>query len=129
MVWGTIHFEKKSSLVRVRGSITATGYCGNILRPVVIPFLESLPNPVFQQDNARPHTARQTACLLNENDVRMLPWPGRSPDISPIEHVWDMTGRRLLRNPVPARNTESFGRNSSGSHMPPNTYFDARPRR
>ncbi|GFV34600.1 transposable element Tcb1 transposase [Trichonephila clavipes] len=24
-----------------------------------------------------------------------LPWPTRSPDPSPIEHVWDMMGRRL----------------------------------
>ncbi|GFU38503.1 transposable element Tcb1 transposase [Trichonephila clavipes] len=30
------------------------------------------------------HTAYQT-----------LPWPARSPDLSSIEHVWDMMGRRL----------------------------------
>ncbi|GFU13005.1 transposable element Tcb1 transposase [Trichonephila clavipes] len=26
---------------------------------------------------------------------KTLPWPARSPDTSPIEHVWDMMGRRL----------------------------------
>ncbi|GFV07760.1 uncharacterized protein TNCV_4942621 [Trichonephila clavipes] len=24
-----------------------------------------------------------------------LPWPARSPDLSPIEHIWDPLGRRI----------------------------------
>ncbi|GFY25014.1 transposable element Tcb1 transposase [Trichonephila clavipes] len=28
-------------------------------------------------------------------DCQTLPWPARSPDLCPIEHVWDMKGRRL----------------------------------
>ncbi|GBM54524.1 hypothetical protein AVEN_198042-1 [Araneus ventricosus] len=31
----------------------------------------------------------------------MLPWPARSPDLSPVEHVWDITGRQLQRHPQP----------------------------
>ena len=34
--------------------------------------------------------------------VSLLPWPARSPDMSPIEHVWDMVGRRLIRQGPPA---------------------------
>ncbi|CAH2007071.1 unnamed protein product [Acanthoscelides obtectus] len=47
-------------------------------------------------DNARPHVARVTIDFFQHNNVTLLPWPPRSPDLSPIEHVWDMTGRRLL---------------------------------
>ncbi|GBM44005.1 hypothetical protein AVEN_218153-1 [Araneus ventricosus] len=32
----------------------------------------------------------------------MLPWPVRSPDLSPIEHVWDIIGRKIQRHPQPA---------------------------
>ncbi|KAJ4450220.1 hypothetical protein ANN_01627 [Periplaneta americana] len=51
------------------------------------------PSGLFQQDNARPHTARVSQeCLCN---VVTLPWPARSLDLSPIEHVWDHLGRQL----------------------------------
>jgi hypothetical protein len=30
-------------------------------------------------------------------------WPARSPNLNPIEHVWDMVGRRVKdRTPAPA---------------------------
>jgi hypothetical protein len=32
---------------------------------------------------------------LEHGNVNLLPWPPRSPDLSPIEHVWDMIGQRL----------------------------------
>ncbi|GFV36666.1 hypothetical protein TNCV_1033421 [Trichonephila clavipes] len=40
----------------------------------------------FHKDNARPHTARLSQQCLQGYDF--LPWPARSPDLSPIEHVW-----------------------------------------
>ncbi|GFW70039.1 uncharacterized protein TNCV_1404921 [Trichonephila clavipes] len=61
--------------------------------------LSSRPGAIYQQDNARPHTARLSQQCLQGYDV--LPWPARSPDLSPIEHVCDALGRQLQ----PSRDT------------------------
>ncbi|GFT23805.1 transposable element Tc3 transposase [Trichonephila clavipes] len=30
-----------------------------------------------------------------------MDWPARSPDLNPIEHVWDFLGRRLVARTLP----------------------------
>ena len=36
---------------------------------------------------------------LTQKNVNVLPWPAVSPDLSPIEHVWDEMERRLRHMP------------------------------
>ncbi|GFS98350.1 transposable element Tcb2 transposase [Trichonephila clavipes] len=71
MVLGVIAYNTRSPLVLIRGTMTAQWYVHDIL----------------QQDNAQPHTARVSQDCLRT--VTTLPWPARSPDLSPIEHIWD----------------------------------------
>ncbi|XP_060084783.1 uncharacterized protein LOC132564122 [Ylistrum balloti] len=49
------------------------------------------------RDNAGLHVARAIAIFLIQNNVNVLPWPAKSPDKSPIEHVWGEMQRRLRR--------------------------------
>ena len=63
---GGIHFRGKTNLVVVRQNMNAQRYCNDILRPVVIPFMNRHYGFVFQQDNARPHTARLTAIFADK---------------------------------------------------------------
>ncbi|GFV63749.1 transposable element Tcb2 transposase [Trichonephila clavipes] len=42
----------------MRGTLTGQRYVDDILRPHVGSFINGLPGAIFQQDNARPHTAR-----------------------------------------------------------------------
>ncbi|GFU68455.1 uncharacterized protein TNCV_3869471 [Trichonephila clavipes] len=51
------------------------------------PLLNGLPGAIFQQDNVRPQTARVTQDFLHH--FQTLPWLARSPDLSPVKHLWD----------------------------------------
>ncbi|UYV64615.1 hypothetical protein LAZ67_3001324 [Cordylochernes scorpioides] len=104
MVWGAIAYDSRSPLLRIQGTMTAQRYVYDVLRPVTLPYLLGVPNALYQQDNARPHTARISQQALQ--DVQMLPWPPYSPDLSSIEHVWDIIGRRLHDLPQPRSEDE-----------------------
>ncbi|GFV27628.1 DDE_3 domain-containing protein [Trichonephila clavipes] len=77
----------------MRGTLTGQRYVDDILRPYVGPFLNGLPRALFQQDNARPHTAKVSQDILRH--FQTLPWPARSPDLSHVEHVWDQLKRQM----------------------------------
>ncbi|GFV22001.1 transposable element Tcb2 transposase [Trichonephila clavipes] len=93
MVWGAVAYDCRSTLIVMRGTLTYQRYVVDILRPQVGPFLNGLPGVIFQQDNARPHTARVAQDFLRH--YQTLPWPARSPDLSPVEHVWDQLKRQM----------------------------------
>ncbi|GFT32339.1 hypothetical protein TNCV_4483771 [Trichonephila clavipes] len=39
--------------------------------------------------------------LLESDDIERMDWPARSPDLNPIDHVWDFLGRRLAARTLP----------------------------
>lgn len=105
MVWGGITWNGRTDLVRINGNLTSQRYVDEVLIPTVIPFIRRNQNTVLQQDNARPHSARNTVIALQDRGIEVLPWPARSPDLSPIEHIWDIMGRLVNdpdRYPIPA---------------------------
>ncbi|GFS74287.1 transposable element Tcb1 transposase [Trichonephila clavipes] len=58
--------------VVLQGTLTARRYVDDILTPIVLPMLSSRPGAIYQQDNARPHTARLSQQCLQGYDVQ---WP------------------------------------------------------
>ncbi|GFV64965.1 transposable element Tc1 transposase [Trichonephila clavipes] len=57
-VWRRPAYDSRSTLIVTRGTLTGQRYVDDILRPHVGPFLNGVPEAIFQQDNARLHTAR-----------------------------------------------------------------------
>ena len=55
----------------------------------------------LQHDNATGHSARS---VLQDRNVSVLPWSAKSPDLNPIEHVWELLDRRVMARAIPPRN-------------------------
>ncbi|GFU44098.1 transposable element Tcb2 transposase [Trichonephila clavipes] len=72
--------------------MTAQRYVHDILQPHVLP-LTTAPTGLFQQDNAQPHTVRVSQDFPLA--LTTLSWPARSPDLSPIENIWNHLGQRV----------------------------------
>ena len=85
---GGILGNRKTYLVVVQGNINAQRYVADVLNLHALPFIRQHgPGVTLMQDNSRPHVARVTTQFLQQNNVKVMPWPAVSPDLNPIEHI------------------------------------------
>ncbi|GFW09591.1 transposable element Tcb2 transposase [Trichonephila clavipes] len=59
-------------------------------------------------DNSRPHRTLAVEELLESEDITRMNWPAYSPDLNPIEHVWDALGRRIAARLHHPENTQQL---------------------
>ncbi|GFW17671.1 transposable element Tcb2 transposase [Trichonephila clavipes] len=103
LVWGGIMLGSRTDLhIFDAGSVNGTRYCKEILLPYVRLFRGAMGLQfLFMDNNAACHRTVAADQLLEGEDIERMDWPARSPDLNPIEHVWDFLGRRLVARTLP----------------------------
>ena len=90
MLWTTmqVHF--------IDGTLNAQRYHDEILRPIVVPFINDH-HLILQHDNAWPHVAKICTQNLEAEHIPVIAWLAYSQDISPTEHVGDALDTTRIR--------------------------------
>lgn len=87
-VWGAIGIDIKVLVfLPADQGVNSENYIKNVLEPNA----HILRHGIFMQDGARAHTSQHTTDALNRLRINpLVGWPPRSPDLNPIENLWQV---------------------------------------
>ncbi|GFU47942.1 uncharacterized protein TNCV_4967381 [Trichonephila clavipes] len=133
-IWG--HWGERTSAKCIRHSHTglSSGVIVYVLRPVALPFIRVLQNLTLQQNNVQPPVAGIVQTFLDTVNVRMLSWPARSSNLSPMENIWSMVAEQIARHHTPVTMVDELWHRveAAGAFTPEHAVqflFDSIPRR
>jgi hypothetical protein len=111
MFWGCISVWGIGPLVALEGSQNQHTYCEMLKNHFIDEFNAAKEefgiDFQFMQDNAPCHKTRKVDDFLQRNGIPTLEWPPQSPDINPIENIWNIIkARRNKKFGMPANRDE-----------------------
>jgi hypothetical protein len=100
-VWGCISGGARGPLVLYSGSVDGPAYI-KIIEEALPMFIEntfgsSNKEWMFMHDNAPPHRSKYSNQWFKNNSIPLIKWPATSPDLNPIEWIWDYIDKQLRK--------------------------------
>ncbi|GFX17128.1 transposable element Tc1 transposase [Trichonephila clavipes] len=107
---GRHHYQWLTRLhVVANGTMTDQRYIDEVLLPHVRLFRGAVGDKfVFMDDNATCHRTLAVRDCLDSEGIQRLVWPARSPDLNPIENIWDALGRQVAGRNYPPTNKNTL---------------------